>query len=173
VDLGDLPKSDVEQAKFENFDAGFCCLGTTRKAAGSDEAFRKVDYEYIINVGQAAKEQNCKHFLLVSSIGADKNSWFLYPRTKGETEAKLESLGFPHLSIYRPSVLDRGEDARFVEKLSAPLSNLIPKYRTMPLDLLSRVMIDQCLKHSGEPVQIMENSEIHSYAADHNLMKTE
>ena len=55
TDFGDLPNSDVEQAKFENFDAGFCCLGTTRKAAGSDEAFRKVDYEYVTNIGQAAK----------------------------------------------------------------------------------------------------------------------
>ena len=106
----------------------------------------------------------------MSSIGADKNSWFLYPRTKGETEAELESYGFPHLSIYRPSVLDRGEDARFVEKLSAPFSNLIPKYRTMPLDLLSRVMIDQCIHPDEKSVVIMENSEIHRYATENNLM---
>ena len=55
VDFGDLPNSDVEQAKFEIFDAGFCCLGTTRKDAGSDEAFRKVDYHYVTNIGKAAK----------------------------------------------------------------------------------------------------------------------
>uniref|UniRef100_A0A7S4IFA0 NAD(P)-binding domain-containing protein n=1 Tax=Vannella robusta TaxID=1487602 RepID=A0A7S4IFA0_9EUKA len=167
-DFGALPDSPSDQDKFAGFDAGFCCLGTTRKIAGSDEAFRRIDYDYVANIAQVAKDKGCEHFLYVSSIGADKTSWFLYPRTKGEIEAKLESIGFSKLSIFRPSVLDRGEDARFVEKLGAPLMNFIPKYKTMPLGKLSQVMMSKCLQPDEKEVLIMENPAIHHFA-DSNL----
>lgn len=85
----------------------------------------------------------------------------LYPRTKGEIEAEIESLGFEKVSIFRPSVLERGADARWVERLSAPFTKFIPKYRAMPLDLLSRVMIHKCLEPDEKPVLIMENATIH------------
>lgn len=29
-------------------DIAFCCLGTTRKQAGSDDAFRRVDHDYVL-----------------------------------------------------------------------------------------------------------------------------
>ena len=50
-DFGALPDSPSDQDKF----AGFCCLGTTRKIAGSDEAFRRIDYDYVANIAQVAK----------------------------------------------------------------------------------------------------------------------
>eukprot|EP01027_Heterolobosea_sp_BB2_P007915 GEZU01011759.1.p1 GENE.GEZU01011759.1~~GEZU01011759.1.p1 ORF type:complete len:215 (+),score=66.84 GEZU01011759.1:67-711(+) len=36
----------------QGHDSVFICLGTTIKAAGSQEAFRKVDYEYVMNVAR-------------------------------------------------------------------------------------------------------------------------
>ena len=109
------------------------------------------------------REKGCEHFLLVSSIGADANSWFLYPKTKGEVENKLMSLDFPKLTIFRPSVLDREEDSRFVEKISAPLMNFFSTYKTMPLSKLARAMIEKSVNPSPESVLIMENSEIHNF----------
>ena len=114
------------------------------------------------------REKGCPMFLYVSSIGADKNSWFLYPRTKGEIEAKLESLGFDKLIIFRPSVLDRGDDSRFVEKISAPLCKFLPVYKTMPLDKLCKVMIAKSLSPDEKTCTIMENSAIHQFG-DSNL----
>ena len=57
-DLGAILEQEEEKAKFAGFDAGFCCLGTTRKDAGSAEAFRKVDYDYVTNVAQAARYEH-------------------------------------------------------------------------------------------------------------------
>lgn len=41
------------------------------------------------------------HFSYISSAGANKNSWFLYMKTKGEVEEALAAQQFPHLSIFR------------------------------------------------------------------------
>ena len=49
-------------------------------------------------------------------MGANANSWFLYPKTKGQAENALKALPFVHVNIYRPGVLDRGSLARFGEK---------------------------------------------------------
>lgn len=54
-DFGELPNNEEQRNMFTGFDAGFCCLGTTRKTAGSDEAFRRIDYQYVANIGEAAK----------------------------------------------------------------------------------------------------------------------
>ncbi|CAF1578967.1 unnamed protein product, partial [Rotaria sordida] len=62
-------------------DVHFCCLGTTRGKAGV-EGFRRVDFDYVVGVARLAKQEDCKHFHLVSSQGANENSFFLYPQVK-------------------------------------------------------------------------------------------
>jgi oxidoreductase len=61
----------------------------------------------------------------VSSQGANPNSWFLYPKTKGEVEEALKNLKFQSTSIYRPGLLDRGSKARLVEKIAGTFVCLI------------------------------------------------
>ncbi|KAI8049081.1 hypothetical protein BDF22DRAFT_635885 [Syncephalis plumigaleata] len=97
---------DHSQSKLlEGYDIVFCSLGTTHKQAGSDEAFRRIDRDYVLAAAQEAKRAGCRHFLYVSSANANASSLFLYPRTKGETERGLKELDFPRLSIYRPGFL--------------------------------------------------------------------
>ena len=86
-------------------DEAYGCLGTTRKTAGSDEAFRAVDLELTRSFARAAKAAGAKRFGLVSSVGADARSRFLYPRTKGEAEAAVSGCGFESVAIVRPSFL--------------------------------------------------------------------
>jgi len=100
----------------------FCCLGTTIKKAGSESAFRKVDLEYPLQVAKEARTQGASHFLVVSAIGADPQSFFFYNRVKGELERALERLSFPYLSIFRPSLLlGERDEARTLESLSGHL----------------------------------------------------
>ena len=86
-------------------DEAYGCLGTTRRAAGSDEAFRAVDLELTRSFARAAKAAGAKRFGLVSSIGADARSRFLYLKTKGEAEAAASGLGFESVAIVRPFYL--------------------------------------------------------------------
>jgi len=47
--------------------------------------------------------------------GSNKNSWFLYPKTKGLAEEAIIKLQFPRTSIFRPGLLRRGDLARGIE----------------------------------------------------------
>jgi uncharacterized protein YbjT (DUF2867 family) len=95
--LDELPLHDVDDA--------FCCLGTTRRDAGSDEAFRRVDFDYVVAFARLAYRAGAQRFMLVSSLGASSRSALLYPRTKGEAEAAISAIGFKTVIIVRPSVL--------------------------------------------------------------------
>ncbi len=95
--LDDVVLADVDDA--------FCCLGTTRRAAGSAAAFRRVDFDYVVAFARLAKRSGARRFLLVSSVGASPRSSLLYTRTKGEGEAAIEALGFASVMILRPSFL--------------------------------------------------------------------
>ncbi len=86
-------------------DEAYGCLGTTRKIAGSDEAFRAVDFDLAVAFARAAKAGGAKRFGLVSSLGADASSMHLYPRVKGEAENAVAGLGFETVVIARPSLL--------------------------------------------------------------------
>lgn len=89
---------------FDGYDVGFCCLGTTKAKSGAS-GFVKVDRDYVYESAQFAKEGGCKQFHLLTAQNANKDSWFLYPRTKGEVEEKVTQLGFEKLFIYRPGLL--------------------------------------------------------------------
>ncbi len=82
-----------------------CALGTTIRQAGSQEAFRRVDFEYPLNIARAGLKQGARHFLLVSSLGASAESGVFYSRVKGELEDQLRSLGYRAVTIARPSLL--------------------------------------------------------------------
>ncbi len=89
----------------------FCCLGTTIRQAGSQEAFRKVDYEYPLSLAKVTRAQGAKQFLLVTAMGSSKGSSIFYNRVKGEVEEAIAAVGFPAYHIFRPSMLlgDRKE----------------------------------------------------------------
>jgi uncharacterized protein YbjT (DUF2867 family) len=81
------------------------CLGTTRAKAGSAAAFRAVDLDMTAAFARTAKTAGARRFGLVSSVGADPSSRFLYPRVKGEAEAAVAGLGFESSVLARPSFL--------------------------------------------------------------------
>jgi uncharacterized protein YbjT (DUF2867 family) len=95
----------LDEVVLPEVDDAFCCLGTTRRAAGSAAAFRHVDLDYAIAFARLAKRAGAVRFLLVSSLGASRSSPFLYPRTKGECEAAVTAIGFTTVVIVRPSFL--------------------------------------------------------------------
>ncbi|KAG6944942.1 hypothetical protein JG688_00016822 [Phytophthora aleatoria] len=102
-------------------DAAFSCLGTTRKDAGSAEAFRKVDLKYVTKFAELAKDAGIPYFGLLTASNANKDSWFLYPQTKGEVEENVKKLEFDRTSIFRPGLINRGELSRTVESIAGYL----------------------------------------------------
>lgn len=108
-------------------DEAYLALGTTIKVAGSQAAFRAVDFEANLAVACAGQVAGATRLGLVSAMGADAQSRIFYNRVKGELEAALQGLGFATLVIARPSFLvgDRtslGQPARPGEKVAERVS---------------------------------------------------
>ncbi|MDB4104951.1 NAD-dependent epimerase/dehydratase family protein [Salibacteraceae bacterium] len=116
-----------------NVDATFCCLGTTMANAGSKDAFRKVDFEYVSKLAVFSQRKDIPQFHVVSAAGSNPNSKIFYNKVKGRMEAEIQKLDqLKSIYIYRPSMLlgDRKE-FRFGEfagkVLMKGLSFIIPK----------------------------------------------
>lgn len=147
-------------------DEAYCALGTTIKKAGSQAAFRKVDFDYETAFARAATEAGATRFALVSSVGANSRSSIFYSRVKGETEKAVREIGFSTLHIFQPGVLlGTREEARPGEQLAialTPLLNLglqgpMQKYRGIPAETVALSMIK--IMGSGAP------SATHHYRA--------
>jgi uncharacterized protein YbjT (DUF2867 family) len=94
-------KIDAQLAGFSCHTA-FCCLGTTIRAAGSEQAFRRVDVDYVLAIARVAQAQR---FVVVSSVGANAGSANFYLRTKGEMEEALIAMNLAALDIMQPGIL--------------------------------------------------------------------
>ncbi|MBO1529960.1 NAD-dependent epimerase/dehydratase family protein [Psychrobacter sp. F1192] len=103
----------------------FSCLGTTKKQAGSDEVFRKVDHDYNVNFAKLCYDKGVKNFFLLSAMNADLDSRFLYNQVKAETEQSITAIGFEQLVIFRPSLLLGKHKGRPLENISQTVFKLI------------------------------------------------
>lgn len=157
-----------DDTDFFQVDDVFCCLGTTIKKAGSQEAFRKVDFTYAYDAAQLAANNSATHFLLVSSLGADANSSVFYSRIKGELEKAVSALPFPAVSIFQPSLLlgERSE-FRFGERLAEPVLKVLSflligplrKYRPIEARTVAAAMI-KIAKSQTQGLKIYESDQI-------------
>ncbi|KAL6950893.1 hypothetical protein ACO0QE_000175 [Hanseniaspora vineae] len=83
----------------------FSGLGTTRAQAHGFANQYKIDHDLNVALAQKAKEAGYNTYVLVSSIGASKDSMFAYTKMKGEIEDAVEKLGFENLVVLRPGLL--------------------------------------------------------------------
>lgn len=107
--------------------AVFCAVGTTRKKVkGNMDAYRKVDHDIPVNAARHSLEAGCRHFALVSSVGASAKSSNFYLRFKGEVEEAVELMGIPSVSVFRPSLLmGKRNEFRLAEEISKIFTPLL------------------------------------------------
>ena len=151
----------------------FCCLGTTIRAAGSEEAFRKVDYTYALELARLAVRHRAAQFLLVTALGAEPRSRIFYNRVKGEVEEGVKRLQFDGLHIFRPSFLiGKRAVSRPVERVAGLLSPLVSwilvgrlgKYRPIQAQAVARAMV-RVARAAERGVHVYESDEIRRLAA--------
>ena len=143
-------------------DECFIALGTTIKVAGSQQAFRAVDFDAVLAVAKAAQAAGATRLGVVSAMGANPRSKVFYNRVKGETEEALSALGFATLVIARPSFLagDReslGQPERGGEKLALKVSRLLAplipaNYRSIDAAAVARALLHAVPRLSGRHV---------------------
>ncbi|MCE9596614.1 MAG: NAD(P)H-binding protein [Spirochaetia bacterium] len=146
----------------------FCCIGTTIKVAGSQEAFRRVDYDIAVNTAALARSNGASKIFVVSALGADKKSGIFYSKVKGEMEAAIIEMGFAETWIFRPSLLTgERKDSRPGEVLGQIVGSIfsplfiggIKKYKPIAGEVVARAML--CAAFLSRPgVNIVESDQI-------------
>jgi uncharacterized protein YbjT (DUF2867 family) len=148
----------------------FCCLGTTLRQAGSQEAFRTVDLVYPVTIAHVALAAGATRCFFVSAMGASPASRVFYSRVKGELEAELARLPFRTVVAIRPSLLmGEREEFRMGERAALavmrPLAALVPaKYRAVAARTVARALV--AAAHAGGAGRyVVESDAIERLAA--------
>ena len=143
-------------------DVLFSCMGTTIKAAGSQDAQWKVDYTYQFETAKAARANGVKTYVLVSSVGANAKSKVFYTKMKGALDEAVQKLGFEGCFILRPPSLIRKGSDRLGEKLGVVVIKafnslgLLQKFTPVPTERVAAIMISVAKSgHSGVEIITM------------------
>ena len=137
----------------------FICLGTTMKIAGNKNNFRRVDFDYSLDIAKKAFESGAKKLTLISSGGADSSSKNFYLRVKGELEDAIINIGFESVNIFRPGFLTGagGRKRAVSEKIFMQLAKFLDlvfigsarKYRSINAEVLARKMVSTLKSKPG------------------------
>jgi uncharacterized protein YbjT (DUF2867 family) len=147
----------------------YIALGTTIKVAGSEAAFRAVDFDLVVGVARAAHSAGAKRLAVVSALGANARSAIFYNRVKGEAEDALKTLGYESLVIAQPSLLigDRtalGQPTRsgelFAARFFAPVMSWIPAgVRPIEAATVAKAMI-AALEQATPGTRVLSSAEM-------------
>lgn len=146
----------------------FCCLGTTIRQAGSQAAFRKVDYEYPLELARLTKNQGATQYLIITALGSDAKSGIFYNRVKGEVEQAIDAVGFDSYHVFRPSLLlgERTEKRAGEGAATAvykALGFLIPlKYKAIDAAKVAKAMLHFAKQNSAGKF-IHESKELQQF----------
>ncbi|MEP7328239.1 MAG: NAD(P)H-binding protein [Betaproteobacteria bacterium] len=138
----------LEHCALPDVDDCFLCLGTTIRAAGSQDAFAAIDLNLPLTIARMALAAGASRCFLVSAMGASPQSRVFYRRIKGELEVALAALPFRTVVVFRPSLL-AGERTqhrpgeRLALTLLRPIAALMPaRYRPVPAIAVARAMME-------------------------------
>ncbi|MES2558882.1 MAG: oxidoreductase [Bacteroidota bacterium] len=146
----------------------FCCLGTTIRVAGSQDNFRKVDFEYPVEVAKICLQNGATQFLLVSAMGAAPTSSIFYNRVKGEVEQAITNLNYKCFRIFRPSLLlGNRKEVRVGELIAKAVMKVLgvvfigplKKYKAIEGETVAKAMVKAALLLNTEK-RIYESDEI-------------
>jgi hypothetical protein len=145
----------------------FSALGTTKKESGGKKEQFLVDYTYQYKFAKMASENGVNHYSLISSIGADKNSFFFYPKIKGALESSIKSLEFNKIHIFQPpSLIRQPELIRSGERYSINFLHVINKlgffksFKPILVKDLAKKIIKESLLNQIERVVIYRSKDL-------------
>lgn len=143
----------------------FIALGTTIKVAGSQAAFRAVDFDAVVNTAKAARAAGATRLGVVSALGANAASGVFYNRVKGEMQAAVSALGYESVVFVQPSLLvgDRtalGQPVRTGEVWGARLLGWLPRsVRPIPARQVAQELLREV--DSGQPgVRMLRSGQL-------------
>lgn len=171
-ELPSHPKLGVHTVDFQALpplppiDDVFIALGTTIKVAGSQAAFRAVDFDAVVNTARAARKAGATRVGVVSALGADTRSSVFYSRVKGEMQEAVSGLGYASVVFVQPSLLvgDRttlGQPVRAGEVWGARLLSWLPRaFGPIPAQVVADALLREVER--GTPgVRMLKSGQLY------------
>jgi uncharacterized protein YbjT (DUF2867 family) len=150
-------------------DAAVFCLGTYTGSV-TDAELRKITVDYAVEFARVLHDSSPDAaFSFLSGNGADPTgqSRMAFARYKGEAEKALQTLGFPHLYIFRPAYIypvEQRKEPNFSYRLLRaiyPVFRVLFPNQVIPADNLAEAMVDVVFCETGESrSQVFENRDI-------------
>ena len=147
--IGDI--LNLEQFKIDfTADEVYCCIGTTAKKTPNKNTYKLIDFGIPTTAAKLAKENNITTFLVVSAMGANKNSSLFYNKTKGEMEYSVLEQNIKNTFILRPSLIGgKRKEHRVLEKIGLVIFKYIQplfigklkQYKIINGDSIAQAMI--------------------------------
>ena len=140
--INDLKQIENLIPNIKLYNSIFSTLGS-RVKKGKEE-FNKVEKLYTIQILKICEEYFIQHFSYISSSKANKNSFFMLWKIKGETEDELEKINsIPLISIFRPGLLkERDNDKRLGESLV----DFVPFFTKIKVKDVAKAMVINDIK---------------------------
>ncbi len=169
IDFNKISEIDKIEA-----DVVFCCVGTTIKKAKTKEAFRKVDFNIPIDIAMLSEKSKIKKLIIISSLGAEKESKNFYLKTKGEMEFAVSQLNILSIILMRPSMLlGNRNEFRFGEIIGKYIMQILSflffgkfrKYKAIHAKTVALAMI-KAAKTNFSGIKVFESDEIEKIAGN-------
>ncbi len=165
--IGDLLTLEDFKSQFIA-DEVYCCIGTTAKKTPDKNLYKKIDYGIPVTAAKLAKENNINTFLVISAMGANKNSKVFYNKTKGEMEDAVLAQHIKNTFILRPSLIGGNrKESRLLENIGLAIFRIIQplfigklkQYKIIETEDIAQAMINLA-KNSIRAEVILTSDEI-------------
>jgi uncharacterized protein YbjT (DUF2867 family) len=148
-------------------DVVFCCIGTTKAKTPDTDTYYKIDYGIPVAAAALAALNGIESYIVISAMGADKNSGIFYNRTKGQMQEAVLEQSIPKIHIMQPALIvaNRPEN-RLGEKIASVVFKVVnpllvgslKKYRSIATGTIARAMI--WLDNNNYPKIVVPSDEI-------------
>lgn len=112
----------LELEKYEALfmaDEVFCCVGTTKAKTPDEGLYLKIDYGIPATTAKLCARKHIDTLVVISALGADKNSKIFYNRTKGKMEEAVLQEKIEKTYILQPSLIGGNrKEKRIGEKIA-------------------------------------------------------
>jgi uncharacterized protein YbjT (DUF2867 family) len=155
-----------EHATWWRVDCVISALGSTRSQTPSEADYEKIEVDYPMAVAKLARDQGAQSFAFISSLGASASAKSFYLRTKARAEESLQTIGFPSLTILRPSGIIGPRQPRrigeeFILGLIRIMGPILPKrWRVVTGSQVASALIEAALG-SSPGFHVVQSEDLH------------
>ncbi len=131
-------------------DEVYCCIGTTAAKTPDKVLYKKIDYGIPVTLAKLCQQNGVPTLLIISSLGANKNSPVFYSRTKGEMEIDVLNQEVKRTFFIQPALISGNrKEKRSGELLFKKLFSFLnvfligplKKYRSIEPQVIASAMI--------------------------------